>query len=188
VQSPEFQDHTRQQRERFYALVPAALDALRHALEQRKDARMAYQVLADTGVIPSVEERTSALSKRPRTISYEARETLLPSLSDHDKAAFRVLQMFQKKAEVYGMDPASRAQWEGRFGSLVTCMSLWLKQLWFFPETSRAKPTSSEGFSGNLPSWQSAGSTDFDKMNLSRETTVPKLAFRLCRAQVRLLR
>ena len=32
---------------------------MQHALEDQKDARLAYQLLADVGVIPSLAERTS---------------------------------------------------------------------------------------------------------------------------------
>jgi hypothetical protein len=107
VRSPEFQDHMRQQRERFYALVPAALTALQHALENNKEPRIAYQVLTDTGVIPSADERLSTLTQPPRSLSDEAREALLESLSEKDKMLFRVLKMFQEKAEVFGMRPDS---------------------------------------------------------------------------------
>jgi hypothetical protein len=97
----------RQQRERFYALVPAALTALQHALENNKEPRIAYQVLTDTGVIPSADERLSTLTQPPRSLSDEAREALLESLSEKDKMLFRVLKMFQEKAEVFGMRPDS---------------------------------------------------------------------------------
>jgi hypothetical protein len=107
VRSPEFQVHMRNQRERFYALVPAALVVLQHALEYNKDSRTAYQVRADTGVIPSLEERLSTLTQPPRSISDEAREALLESLSEKDEMLFRVLKMFQEKAEALGMRPDS---------------------------------------------------------------------------------
>ena len=103
VGSQEFQAHMRAQRERFYSLAPAALDALQHALAKKKDPRIAYQLLTDTGVIPSVEERSSALTQRPQSISDEARETLLASLSEKDRITFRLLKMFQERAEVYGL-------------------------------------------------------------------------------------
>jgi hypothetical protein len=103
VGSAEFQDHIRLQRERFYGMIPAALDTLQHALEQKNDARIAYQVLADTGVIPSAEERASALTQPPRSISDEAREALVSSLSEQDRIVWRVLKMFQQKAAAFGM-------------------------------------------------------------------------------------
>ena len=107
VQSPEFQDHMRQQRERFYALVPAALDALQHALENNKDPRIAYQLLTDTGVIPSADEKSSVLTQAPQSISDEARETLVASLSEQDRKVWRVLRMFQEKAAAYGLPEES---------------------------------------------------------------------------------
>ena len=89
------------------ALVPAALTALQHALENNKEPRIAYQVLTDTGVIPSADERLSTLTQPPRSLSDEAREALLESLSEKDKMLFRALKMFQEKAEVFGMRPDS---------------------------------------------------------------------------------
>src|ERR1700734_3739797 len=46
VQSQDVQDLIRQQREHFYAMVPLAIDAVQRALEEKKDWRVAYQVLA----------------------------------------------------------------------------------------------------------------------------------------------
>jgi hypothetical protein len=103
VGSQEFQAHMRAQRERFYALAPAALDALQHALEKKKDSRIAYQLLTDTGVVPSAEERSSALTQPPQSISDEARETLLATLTEKDRIAFRLLKMIQAKIDVYGL-------------------------------------------------------------------------------------
>ncbi len=105
--SQEFQEHMRAQRERFYALAPAALDALQYALEQKKDARIAYEILADTGVIPSVEERTAALNQRPLSRSDQARETLVASLSRQDRILFDALRVFQAKAAGYGLPEES---------------------------------------------------------------------------------
>jgi hypothetical protein len=47
----------------FYALGSDAPEAIRFALEVRKDARIAYQILNILGVIPSPEERYAIATK-----------------------------------------------------------------------------------------------------------------------------
>jgi hypothetical protein len=47
----------------FYALGSEALEAIRYALEVKKDARIGYQILNVLGVIPSPEERYAILNK-----------------------------------------------------------------------------------------------------------------------------
>jgi hypothetical protein len=47
----------------FYALGSEALEAIRYALEVKKDARIAYRILNVLGVIPSPEERYAILNK-----------------------------------------------------------------------------------------------------------------------------
>jgi hypothetical protein len=51
----------------FYALGSDALEAVRYALEVRRDARIAYQILNDLGVIPSPKERY-AIATKPMAI------------------------------------------------------------------------------------------------------------------------
>jgi hypothetical protein len=60
----------------FYALGSAALEAMRYALEVRKDARVAHQILIELGVIPSPTERY-AIASKPTPIK-EATPTPFP--------------------------------------------------------------------------------------------------------------
>jgi hypothetical protein len=60
----------------FYALGSGALEAIRYALEVKKDARIAYQILNELGVIPSPEERY-AIATKPMAIK-EATPTPFP--------------------------------------------------------------------------------------------------------------
>jgi len=52
----------------FYALGSDALEAIRYALEVKKDARIAYQILNVLGVISSPEERY-AIATKPMAIT-----------------------------------------------------------------------------------------------------------------------
>ncbi len=56
VQSEETRAYVKEMRAQFYGLTDLALAAVRDALEQ-KDSKVAYQLLTDVGVVPSVEER-----------------------------------------------------------------------------------------------------------------------------------
>jgi hypothetical protein len=60
VKSSEMAEYVERMKEEFRGLVPDALAAVRHALQEQKDARIAYQLLRDTGVIPSPEELTQS--------------------------------------------------------------------------------------------------------------------------------
>jgi hypothetical protein len=45
------QELVQEMRERFYGLAPAALAAIEYALHEQKDARIAYEILRDCGVV-----------------------------------------------------------------------------------------------------------------------------------------
>jgi hypothetical protein len=51
VKSSEMAEYIERMKEEFRGLVPDALVALRYALQAQKDARLAYQVLRDVGVV-----------------------------------------------------------------------------------------------------------------------------------------
>ena len=63
IPSDEMQAVVQKLCEEFYALGSEALEAIRYALEVRKDARVAHQILNELGVIPSPEERYAILTK-----------------------------------------------------------------------------------------------------------------------------
>jgi hypothetical protein len=46
------QTFVQEMRERFYGLVPEALATIEYALRQQKDARIAYDILRDVGIVP----------------------------------------------------------------------------------------------------------------------------------------
>jgi hypothetical protein len=46
------QSFVQEMRERFYGLVPDALATIEYALREQRDARIAYEILRDVGVVP----------------------------------------------------------------------------------------------------------------------------------------
>jgi len=77
VRSDEMQAFVRQMREEFYGLAFDAMKSLRLAIQNNDDPRIAYQLLRDTGIIPTEHERDqmarayrdpSALSPFQRTV------------------------------------------------------------------------------------------------------------------------
>ena len=57
VRSIEMREFVQAQRERFFALAPLALQALEEVLNLAEDGRLARDVLADMGVVPTAKER-----------------------------------------------------------------------------------------------------------------------------------
>jgi hypothetical protein len=64
VRSDEMQSVVQKWRERLYGLGSDCLGAVEYALQERKDARLGYQILTDIGVVPSAEER-HAIATQP---------------------------------------------------------------------------------------------------------------------------
>ena len=52
VKCKEMQALVQEMRERFYGLAPDALATIEYALREQKDARIAYEILRDAGVVP----------------------------------------------------------------------------------------------------------------------------------------
>lgn len=57
VHGPEMEEYVRTVRERLYGLGHDAISAVQHALTVQRDGRLAFQLLASLGVVPSPEER-----------------------------------------------------------------------------------------------------------------------------------
>ena len=56
VKSEEMQAYVQGMRERFYALAPDALSTIEYAMQVQRDARIAYDVLRDIGIVPRKNE------------------------------------------------------------------------------------------------------------------------------------
>jgi len=65
VRSDEMQGFVQRMRERFYGFACDAMDAVDHSLKQQNDARLAYRMLSDIGIVPSAEERYSIAMQPP---------------------------------------------------------------------------------------------------------------------------
>lgn len=52
VTCKEMQAFVQEMRERFYGLAPDALATIEYAMREQKDARIAYDILRDVGVVP----------------------------------------------------------------------------------------------------------------------------------------
>jgi len=61
VHGPEMQQFVHDMRERFFALGLDAISAIRHSLTEQNDGRLAFQLLASIGVVPSPAERQAII-------------------------------------------------------------------------------------------------------------------------------
>jgi hypothetical protein len=65
VRSSEMAEYIERMKEEFRGLAPDALRVLRHALQEQKDARIAYELLRDIGVIPRKGEASQLPATTP---------------------------------------------------------------------------------------------------------------------------
>ena len=65
VRSDEMQGFVQKMRERLYGLAPDAMSAVEHSLKQQSDARLAYRILTDIGIVPSERKRYSIATQPP---------------------------------------------------------------------------------------------------------------------------
>jgi len=108
IPSDETQAAVQQLCGEFYALGNAALEAIRYALEVRKDARIAYQMLNALGAVPSLEKRI-AIAAKPSNID---KSTLTPfelaaAEDEHgqiSRVAYGMACAMEESARVYGTE------------------------------------------------------------------------------------
>jgi hypothetical protein len=106
VRSDEMQEFVQEMRERFYGLGFDALAAVSHALRQRKDARIGYQILRDIGAVPPAEQNL-AIATQPASID---RSTLTPfeiAVAEDEngqinRVAYGAACAMEASAETYG--------------------------------------------------------------------------------------
>jgi len=92
VKSSEMTEYLEQMKEEFRGLVPDALVALRYALQVQRDARIAYDVLRDVGVVlPHQLQVQAAMASELPTVSQVTREW-----------AMRLGMVALERAAVYG--------------------------------------------------------------------------------------
>ncbi|MFZ0634437.1 MAG: hypothetical protein WA755_17655 [Candidatus Acidiferrales bacterium] len=81
VKSDEMHAYVQGLREQFYGLADLAIAAVRRGL-QEGDAKLAYQVLIDIGVVPNQAERAEMLAQEPLSTEDARHKELLGKLVD----------------------------------------------------------------------------------------------------------
>ena len=106
VRSDEVQIFVQKMRERFYRLAFDAMDAVEHSLQQQNDARLAYRILTDTGIVPSAEERYS-IATQPPSIDKSTMTPLQLAMAENEdgsinRVAYGTACMMEESARVFG--------------------------------------------------------------------------------------
>jgi hypothetical protein len=96
VRSPEVQDYVRDIREQYFGLGELALAAVRTAIEEEKDGRVAYQLLKDIGVVPSSTERHLSMIQAQQQAEADTEETRVQAWMA------RLIRVVFEKSRVYG--------------------------------------------------------------------------------------
>jgi len=110
VHSDEMREFTLRMRERFFGLEESAVETVRHAVEQEKNAQVAYKILSDCGVIPTQAERMQMFAEQETP-------------KDNQEAVYRIMAKFHtvafQRSRVFGTDisklESTLAECGGRF-------------------------------------------------------------------------
>jgi hypothetical protein len=108
VRSDEMQAFVQKMRERFYGFAFDAMNAVEHSLQRQNDARLAYRMLSDIGVVPSAGERFS-IAAQPSFIDKSTMTPLeLAMAEDEDgrinRAAYGAACVIEESARVFGTE------------------------------------------------------------------------------------
>ena len=108
VRSDEMQAFVQKMRERFYGFAFDAMNAVQHSLRQQNDARLAYRLLSDIGIVPSAEERYS-IATQPSFIDKSTMTPLeLAIAEDEDgrinRVAYGAACVIEEGARVFGTE------------------------------------------------------------------------------------
>jgi hypothetical protein len=100
VHSDEMRELVSRMREKFFGLAESALSTVEEAVEEKKDAQLAYKILLDTGIVPTLADRMRILA---------------PSEPINEQAAvYRIMAQFVgqgiAKRRAYGYDPTEYEQ------------------------------------------------------------------------------
>lgn len=93
VRSEDMERFVRAMREQLYGLAGDALVALRHSLREKKDGRLAIDVLSAIGVIPSVEDRQKIAAEAAREQTSDTGER---------KIVGQFVDLFCARAKMFG--------------------------------------------------------------------------------------
>jgi len=108
VRSDEMQAFVQKMRERFYGFAFDAMNAVEHSLKQQNDARLAYRMLSDIGVVPSPGERYSIATQLPSIDKSTMTPLELAMAEDEDgrinRAAYGAACVIEESARVFGTE------------------------------------------------------------------------------------
>jgi len=115
VRSDEMQAFVQRMRERFYGFAFDAMDAVEHSLKQQNDARLAYRMLSDIGIVPSAGERYS-IAAQPSFIDKSTMTPLeLAIAEDEDgrinRVAYGAACVIEESARVFGTELPTAEEW-----------------------------------------------------------------------------
>lgn len=107
VRSDEMHTFIQGMREAFYGLGFDALGAIQHALQERKDARIGYQLLTDIGVVQSREERI-AIATQPMCIDRSMLTSFEVAMAEEEdgqinRVAYGCACALEESAENFGI-------------------------------------------------------------------------------------
>jgi hypothetical protein len=115
VRSDEMQGFVQKMRERFYGFTFDAMNAVEHSLKQQNDARLAYRMLCDIGIVPSAEERYSIATQPPSIDKSTMTSLELAMAEDEDgrinRVAYGAACVMEETARVYGTKLPTAEEW-----------------------------------------------------------------------------
>ena len=115
VRSDEMQDFVQRMRERFYGLAFDAINTVQHSLQQQNDPRLAYRLLCDIGIVPSVGERYS-IATQPPSIDKPTMTPLELAMSEDadgriNRVAYGAACVMEESARVFGTWLPTAEEW-----------------------------------------------------------------------------
>jgi hypothetical protein len=115
VRSDEMQGFVQKMRERLYGFAFDAMNSVEHSLKQQNDARLAYRMLSDIGVVPSAEERYSIAAQPPSIDKSTMTPLELAIAEDEDgrinRVAYGAACVMEESARVFGTELPTAQEW-----------------------------------------------------------------------------
>jgi hypothetical protein len=99
VKAPELQEHLQRIRERIWGMADCAAEVLFEAMVQNRDARIAYELLRDLGVLP----RASQIVQQPAQLSMTREER-------DDWQTRAIASVIAERRRVFGIELPSEMQ------------------------------------------------------------------------------
>jgi hypothetical protein len=108
VRSDEMQGFVQKMRERLYGFAFDAMNSVEHSLKQQNDARLAYRILTDIGIVPSAEERHS-IAAQPPSINKSTMTPLELAIAENEdgsinRVAYGAACVMEESARVFGTE------------------------------------------------------------------------------------